>query len=105
MHSHAHHHASTGRVLGWSTVATAAFVAIEVAAGIRAHSLALVSDAGHNLTDALALLLAWFGVYLQSRPADEIGHHPALEVDPSAPVMPADPSRLGRGSIEIARQA
>jgi cobalt-zinc-cadmium efflux system protein len=31
----------------------------------------LLSDAGHNFTDALALLLAWFGFVLQSRPADE----------------------------------
>jgi len=32
---------------------------------------ALSSDAGHNFTDALALLLAWFGVYLQAKPANE----------------------------------
>jgi cobalt-zinc-cadmium efflux system protein len=53
---------------------------VEVFAGLRAHSLALLSDAGHNFTDALALLLAWFGVYLQSKPADEIktfGYHRA----------------------------
>lgn len=53
---------------------------VEVFAGIQAHSLALVSDAGHNFTDALALLLAWFGFYLQSRPADEVktyGYHRA----------------------------
>jgi len=40
--------------------------------------LALLSDAGHNITDALALLLALFGVYLQSKPADDIktfGYH------------------------------
>jgi len=43
-----------------------------VVAGFQAHSLALISDAGHNFTDALALLLAWFGVYLQSRPANEV---------------------------------
>jgi cobalt-zinc-cadmium efflux system protein len=64
--------------LGWSLLATAAFVAVELVAGIRAHSLALVSDAGHNFTDALALLLAWFGVYLESKPADEqktYGYH------------------------------
>lgn len=42
----------------------------EVYAGLRAHSLALLSDAGHNFTDALALLLAAIGVYLQSKPAD-----------------------------------
>jgi cobalt-zinc-cadmium efflux system protein len=55
-------------------------VAVEIFAGIQAHSLALVSDAGHNFTDALALLLAWFGYYLEGRPADEIktyGYHRA----------------------------
>jgi len=37
-------------------------------AGIRAHSLALLSEAGHNLTDFVALLLSLVAVYLQSRP-------------------------------------
>jgi cobalt-zinc-cadmium efflux system protein len=69
-----------GKVLGWSLAATLAFVAVELAAGLRAHSLALLSDAGHNFTDALALLLAAFGYYLESRPADEektYGYHRA----------------------------
>jgi cobalt-zinc-cadmium efflux system protein len=52
--------------------ATIVFVAIELFAGIRAHSLALVSDAGHNATDSLALLLAWIANYLESKPANEI---------------------------------
>src|SRR5581483_11231881 len=42
--------------------------------------LALLSDAGHNLTDALALLLAWLGFYFQSKPANEVktyGYHRA----------------------------
>jgi cobalt-zinc-cadmium efflux system protein len=39
-----------------------------VVSGIRAHSLALLSEAGHNLSDFLALLLSWVAVYLQSRP-------------------------------------
>jgi cobalt-zinc-cadmium efflux system protein len=51
--------------------ATLIFVAIEVAAGIHAGSLALLSDAGHNFTDALALILAWIANYLESKPADE----------------------------------
>lgn len=79
MHSH-HHGAASGRVLVWSLIATSAFVVFELVAGIRAHSLALISDAGHNATDALALLLAWFAVYLQSKPADEsrtFGYHRA----------------------------
>jgi cobalt-zinc-cadmium efflux system protein len=79
VHQH-RHQSNTGVVLGWSLAATAAFVAIELIAGFKAHSLALLSDAGHNFTDALALLLAIFGFYLQSRPADEektYGYHRA----------------------------
>jgi cobalt-zinc-cadmium efflux system protein len=79
MHSH-EHPTGTGSVLRWSLVATLVFVAVEIVAGLRAHSLALLSDAGHNFTDGLALLLAWFGFYLQSKPADEIktfGYHRA----------------------------
>ena len=81
MHSHAHsHRGATGSILGWSLAATFCFVAVEIFAGIEAHSLALLSDAGHNFTDALALLLAWFGFYLEARPANEIktyGYHRA----------------------------
>jgi cobalt-zinc-cadmium efflux system protein len=67
-------------MLRWSLAATCLFVAIELFAGIRAHSLALISDAGHNFTDAVALFLSWFGFRLQSKPADEIktyGYHRA----------------------------
>jgi cobalt-zinc-cadmium efflux system protein len=79
LHSH-HDHSASGRTLAWSLAATIAFVVIELASGVRAHSLALISDAGHNATDALALLLAWFAVYLQGKPADEsrtFGYHRA----------------------------
>jgi cobalt-zinc-cadmium efflux system protein len=67
-------------VLWWSVLATFAFMGIEIVGGIKAHSLALLSDAGHNFTDGLALLLAWFGFYLQSRPANHVktyGYHRA----------------------------
>lgn len=68
---HHHHHVhGTGWVLRASLLATLVFTAIEIFAGIRSGSLALLSDAGHNFTDALALLLAAVGVYLQDRPAD-----------------------------------
>jgi len=70
----------TGRILKWSLLATLAFVGVEFAAGIQAGSLALLSDAGHNFTDSLALLLAWFGIYLQTKPANEVktfGYHRA----------------------------
>ena len=70
-HHHAHAH-RTGWILQVSLAATLAFTAFEVFAGFRSHSLALLSDAGHNFTDALALLLAAIGLYLQGKPADHI---------------------------------
>jgi cobalt-zinc-cadmium efflux system protein len=79
LHSHTHGHTS-GRVLAWSLAATSAFVVVELVSGLRAHSLALISDSFHNATDALALLLAWFAVFLQNKPADEsrtFGYHRA----------------------------
>src|SRR5437879_8363150 len=83
MHAHSHagshcHHGNTGSFLKWSSVATVVFVVVEVVAGIRTGSLALLSDAVHNLTDALALLFTWFAFYLQSKPANAIktyGYH------------------------------
>lgn len=77
---HTHRRTRLGRVLVWSLAATAGFVAVEVIAGFKAHSLALLSDAGHNFTDALALALAGLGFYFESRPADEVktyGYHRA----------------------------
>lgn len=59
-------------MLRWSLVATTLFVVIEFVAGIQAHSLALLSDAGHNLTDAAALFLAAFAFQLERRPADSV---------------------------------
>ena len=78
-HGHSHHH-GTGRILQWSFAATLLLVIAEVFAGLRAHSLAVVSDAGHNFTDALALVLAAIGVYFQSKPASDtktFGYHRA----------------------------
>ncbi|HEX4795915.1 MAG TPA: cation diffusion facilitator family transporter [Humisphaera sp.] len=51
-----------GRRLALSLALTLAFVIGELLAGIWSHSIALMSDAGHNLADALALLLSWYGV-------------------------------------------
>ena len=57
-------------VLRISLAATLAYVVVTFVAGLRAHSLALLSEAGHNVSDFLALLLSFVAVYFQSRPAD-----------------------------------
>jgi cobalt-zinc-cadmium efflux system protein len=78
VHSHRHGHHGTRKVLLWSLIVTGLFVVVEAWTGFAAGSLALLSDAGHNLTDALALLLALFGVWLQTKPADDrrtYGYH------------------------------
>jgi cobalt-zinc-cadmium efflux system protein len=53
-----------------SVALTMAFVVGEAVAGYLAHSLALLSDAGHNLADALALVLTWYALRVSRRPAD-----------------------------------
>ena len=60
----------TQSVLRFSLIATLAYVLITFVAGLRAHSLALLSEAGHNVSDFLALLLSFVAVYFQSRPAN-----------------------------------
>jgi cobalt-zinc-cadmium efflux system protein len=57
----------SSRALTISLVVTAAYIVLLLVAGLRAHSLALLSEAGHNLSDFFALLLSWGAVYLQSR--------------------------------------
>lgn len=73
MHVHATSAANQKRtqlVLRISLVATLGYVVLTFVAGLRAHSLALLSEAGHNLSDFLALLLSFAAVYFQSRAAD-----------------------------------
>src|SRR5256714_6426299 len=50
---------------------TLAVLVIELAGGVLSHSLALLSDAGHVLTDVFALGLAWFAIEQSKRPADQ----------------------------------
>jgi cobalt-zinc-cadmium efflux system protein len=59
------------RVLRFSLVATLLYVILTFVAGLRAHSLALISEAGHNISDFAALLLSFVAVYFQSRPATD----------------------------------
>src|SRR5690348_12255527 len=61
----------TTSVLRFSLAATLVYVLVTLIAGLRAHSLALLSESGHNVSDFLALLLSFAAVYFQSRPADD----------------------------------
>jgi cobalt-zinc-cadmium efflux system protein len=65
---HAHGAAHTSRVLRISLLVTLAYIVLLVVAGVRAHSLALLSEAGHNVSDFLALVLSLAAVYLENRP-------------------------------------
>jgi len=72
-HDHSHHDHAEGRsarVLGWAFVLTAIFMVVEAIGGVLAHSLAIVADAGHMLTDSASLALAWSAMHLARRPAD-----------------------------------
>ena len=69
MHVHVHGGGGPKRVLKISLAVTLAYIVLLVVAGVRSHSLALLSEAGHNLSDFLALLLSLVAVYFQSRPA------------------------------------
>ncbi|MHB1333256.1 MAG: cation diffusion facilitator family transporter [Sulfuriferula sp.] len=67
-HGHSHHHHGSGG-LGIAFWLTLGFAAVEAGGGWWAGSLALISDAGHMLIDALALGLAAFAGWLALRPA------------------------------------
>lgn len=70
MHVRIHGAGGPTRVLKISLAVTLAYIVLLVLAGVRAHSLALLSEAGHNLSDLLALLLSLVAVFFQSRPAN-----------------------------------
>jgi cobalt-zinc-cadmium efflux system protein len=59
------------RILKLSLALTFLYILATFIFGLRAHSLALLSEAGHNVSDFLAIALSFFAVYLQSRPATD----------------------------------
>jgi cobalt-zinc-cadmium efflux system protein len=68
-HSHSHSHTSNKKALFWSFLLIATFMVVEVIGGILTNSLALLSDAGHMLSDAAALGLSLFAMKLGERQA------------------------------------
>jgi len=85
LHHHTHSHFTdltrrTIRRLALSLGITMAFVFVEIAAGVFANSLALLTDAAHNFTDVLALALSWWALRLTAQPANQnktYGYHRA----------------------------
>lgn len=71
MHVHGAGTAAMQRVLRLSLIATIGYVLLTLFAGLHAHSLALISEAGHNASDTLAILLSFVAVWFQSRPATD----------------------------------
>lgn len=72
-HSHVHMHGAIhskgmANVLGAAVVVTLALVAVEFTAGYFGHSIALISDAVHNLTDVPTIFISWIAMRLAERP-------------------------------------
>lgn len=68
-HSHAHAHTARG-VLAAAVAATVLLVAAELIGGYAGHSISLVSDALHNLSDIPTMLISWLALHWAARPAD-----------------------------------
>jgi len=84
VHGEAHGPQTFGRpmsgVLQWAMVVTLGFVALELVAGYLANSIALVSDAFHNLSDVPTLVISWLAIRWSERPVDSqktYGYHRA----------------------------
>ena len=81
-HAHPHGHAHAGQVstrtMAAAVALTLAFVLAEAIGGWWGNSLALLSDAGHNLADAAALGLSWYALWMAGKPSHEgmtFGYH------------------------------
>ena len=75
-HHHHHRHAPPpsgghGRAFAIGIALNSAFVAVEATFGFLSGSMALVADAGHNLSDVLSLVIAWIASALVARPPSE----------------------------------
>src|SRR6516165_1634069 len=76
-HGHEHHHGHSHaaavtdeRRIGWAFIIIFIFMLVEVVGGLMAHSLALLADAGHMISDAAALGMSWVALRLGKRAAD-----------------------------------
>src|SRR4051794_8975511 len=67
MAGHAHHHDDFSRAFAVGIALNVAIVVVELTFGLVANSMALISDAGHNLSDVLGLVVGWAGTVMAKR--------------------------------------
>ena len=96
-HGHAHHHhpADFGRAFAVGIALNLGFVAVEGIYGFLANSMALLADAGHNLSDVLGLAVAWFGANLAKRPPSRRFSWSPCRLDPRRARQFGDPPDRG----------
>src|SRR3954471_6336012 len=70
-HAHAHAHGDFGTAFLVGTTLNLGFVVVEAIYGVTANSMALLADAGHNLSDVFGLLVAWGAATLMKRAPTE----------------------------------
>lgn len=70
-HEHNHAPASYGKAFAIGITLNLSFVVIELLYGVWGHSLSLIADAGHNMSDVLELALAWGAIWLAKRQTTE----------------------------------
>ena len=70
-HGHAQHFDTHNRSFALAVVLNVVFVAIEAVYGVLSGSLALLADAGHNLSDVLGLVMAWVASWLATQEATD----------------------------------
>ena len=63
-HSHTHEQLDYNKAFAFGIILNVIYIIIEFVFGLRINSMALIADAGHNLSDVLGLLLAWGASYL-----------------------------------------
>lgn len=63
-HGHSHAPANYGFAFGFGIILNTIFIIVEITYGFLADSLALIADAGHNISDVLGLVIAWIAVWL-----------------------------------------
>ena len=99
--SHSHHHPANNynRAFAIGISLNVIFVVIEASYGILADSLALIADAGHNLSDVLSLLLAWGANRLATRPSSTMRTYGLRRVTILASLVSAVLLLLALGAI------